>query len=252
MYDENGKRLTTQDLDNHNFTKIYNADGVEGTVNADGSITFKDQSTYASSYVDTAGNAILHSAAKTMATGKSGILARGAVKGAAKMTKRGGLINRAAGGAGVALFKPATAGERAGLAARSFTDKAVEKVSNNMLDKAIASGAGDEMLERILHGDGSKTTDVIQRISGTSDKGVIAKAKKGAANIKTKAKSVTDKVKNVFSKGGKEVAEETVEKAAQLYMLTAHMPHVNTILDTELKAVADAFGLEYRKDFLNL
>ena len=45
---------------------------------------------------------------------------------------------------------------------------------------------------------------------------------------------------------------ETVEKAAQLYMLTAHMPHVNTILDTELKAVADAFGLDYRKDFLNL
>ena len=45
---------------------------------------------------------------------------------------------------------------------------------------------------------------------------------------------------------------ETVEKAAQLYMLTAHMPHVNTILDPELKAVADAFGLDYRKDFLNL
>ena len=45
---------------------------------------------------------------------------------------------------------------------------------------------------------------------------------------------------------------ETVEKAAQLYMLTAHMPHVNTILDPELKAVAEAFGLDYRKDFLNL
>ena len=45
---------------------------------------------------------------------------------------------------------------------------------------------------------------------------------------------------------------ETVEKAAQLYMLTAHMPHVNTILDTELKEVAEAFGLTYRKDFLNL
>lgn len=45
---------------------------------------------------------------------------------------------------------------------------------------------------------------------------------------------------------------ETVEKAAQLYMLTAHMPHINTIHDVELKAVAEAFGLEYRKDFLNL
>ena len=45
---------------------------------------------------------------------------------------------------------------------------------------------------------------------------------------------------------------ETVEKAAQLYMLIAHLPHVNTIRDEELKAVADAFGLTYRTDFLNL
>lgn len=45
---------------------------------------------------------------------------------------------------------------------------------------------------------------------------------------------------------------ETVEKAAQLYMSIAHLPHLNTIRDFELKAIADAFGLEYRKDFLNL
>ena len=45
---------------------------------------------------------------------------------------------------------------------------------------------------------------------------------------------------------------ETVEKAAQLYMLTAHLPRVNTIRDNELAAVADAFGLNYRKDFLDL
>ena len=45
---------------------------------------------------------------------------------------------------------------------------------------------------------------------------------------------------------------ETVEKAAELYMLIAHLPHINTIRDEELKDVADAFSLEYRKDFLNL
>ncbi len=45
---------------------------------------------------------------------------------------------------------------------------------------------------------------------------------------------------------------ETVEKAAQLYMMIAHLPHKNTILDHELVAVAEAFGLNYRKDFLNL
>ena len=43
---------------------------------------------------------------------------------------------------------------------------------------------------------------------------------------------------------------ETVEKAAQLYMAIAHLPHKNTIRDEELKAVAEAFHLDYRKDFL--
>lgn len=45
---------------------------------------------------------------------------------------------------------------------------------------------------------------------------------------------------------------ETVEKAAQIYMLTAHLPRVNTIKDEEMKELAEAFGVKYRKDFLNL
>lgn len=45
---------------------------------------------------------------------------------------------------------------------------------------------------------------------------------------------------------------ETVEKAAQIYMLTAHLPQVNTIKDSELKELAEYFGVSYRKDFLNL
>ena len=45
---------------------------------------------------------------------------------------------------------------------------------------------------------------------------------------------------------------ETVEKAAQIYMLTAHLPRLNTIKDDELKILAEAFGVNYRKDFLNL
>ncbi|MBQ5970274.1 MAG: rhamnulose-1-phosphate aldolase [Clostridia bacterium] len=44
---------------------------------------------------------------------------------------------------------------------------------------------------------------------------------------------------------------ETVEKAAQIYMLTAHLPRVNTIRNHELKELAEAFGVDYRKDFLN-
>ena len=45
---------------------------------------------------------------------------------------------------------------------------------------------------------------------------------------------------------------ETVEKAAQLYMLYAHLPHKNTILDHQLVEIAEHFGVEYRKDSLNL
>ncbi len=45
---------------------------------------------------------------------------------------------------------------------------------------------------------------------------------------------------------------ETVEKAAQIYMLTAHLPRVNTIKDEEMITLAEFFGVKYRKDFLNL
>ena len=56
---------------------------------------------------------------------------------------------------------------------------------------------------------------------------------------------------------GKDIDEtfgliETVEKAAKQYMLTAHLPKVNTIKDEELKALAEHFGVDYRKDFLEI
>ena len=46
---------------------------------------------------------------------------------------------------------------------------------------------------------------------------------------------------------------ETVEKAAQLYMMTAHLPRVNTITDPDLVEIVKAFKLEdvYRRDFFN-
>ena len=45
---------------------------------------------------------------------------------------------------------------------------------------------------------------------------------------------------------------ETVEKAAQIYMLTAHLPRINTSQDEEMVRLAEFFGVDYRKDFLNL
>ena len=36
---------------------------------------------------------------------------------------------------------------------------------------------------------------------------------------------------------------ETVEKAAQIYMLNAHLPRINTIKDEEMKELAEFFGV---------
>ncbi|WP_099205371.1 rhamnulose-1-phosphate aldolase [Scatolibacter rhodanostii] len=44
---------------------------------------------------------------------------------------------------------------------------------------------------------------------------------------------------------------ETVEKAAQIYMLTCNRPQINTIQNHQLQELAEAFGVNYRKDFLN-
>lgn len=45
---------------------------------------------------------------------------------------------------------------------------------------------------------------------------------------------------------------ETVEKAAGIYMLTAHLPRINTIKDEDMVKLAEFFDVDYRKDFLDL
>ena len=44
---------------------------------------------------------------------------------------------------------------------------------------------------------------------------------------------------------------ETVEKAAQIYMLTAHLPRVNTIKDEDMLKLVELFKVKCRTDFLN-
>lgn len=43
---------------------------------------------------------------------------------------------------------------------------------------------------------------------------------------------------------------ETVEKAAEVYMMTANLKRINTIKNDELKKLAEFFKADYRKDFL--
>lgn len=43
---------------------------------------------------------------------------------------------------------------------------------------------------------------------------------------------------------------ETVEKAAQIYMLTAHLPRINTITDGQMKELANHFGVKVKSGIL--
>ena len=43
---------------------------------------------------------------------------------------------------------------------------------------------------------------------------------------------------------------ETVEKAAELYMKTAHLPKLNTITDENLKETAEEYGVKYKDGWL--
>lgn len=45
---------------------------------------------------------------------------------------------------------------------------------------------------------------------------------------------------------------ETVEKAAQIYMLTSHMKRINTIKDEDMLKLCELFGVQCRRDFLNI
>ena len=45
---------------------------------------------------------------------------------------------------------------------------------------------------------------------------------------------------------------ETVEKAAQIFMLTARLPRINTIKDEDMLKLVELFKVECRKDFLDL
>ena len=43
---------------------------------------------------------------------------------------------------------------------------------------------------------------------------------------------------------------ETAEKAAEIYMKTAHLPRINTITDTQLRELEVRFGVKAREGYL--
>ena len=238
MTDENGKKLTNADIANGNYKKIYNDDGVEGSVDDNGNINFKDQSPVGLSYAVTTGNAMAHGFAKSMATNKIDLLTKTTNKVAKKASKSKFLPTKLTGMVARAFTGPTEMAEKGGLKARALTDKYVDNVVGNMVNKAVKNGANGEELEQlskaVANGDGSKFTQKVQKVADLTDNGIVGRTRDFVSekvtntknyinNAKTKAK---DKVKNTVKNGfnnvknavknnSEKATEETIKNVAK-------------------------------------
>lgn len=222
MYDENGNKLTYDDIANGNYKKIYNSQGVEGTVDSNGNVTFKDQSMRGASYLATTGNATIHGFAKSMATGRVDLLTKGSNAVTKWLGKRKGLKGLVGKGAH-ALTGPVATAENAGIKVRNgFINNAVESGVNRLLDKTgsnMTSEAQERLLNQMINGDGSKFSERIKKIADFTDNGLVGRTRdligKGFNALKEKAGGLQSNIKSTiskaFGKGAKETAENTAE-----------------------------------------
>ena len=272
MTDENGRQLTNADIANHNFNSIHNAQGIKGTVNEDGTVTFEDDSIAGTAYANKVIGAGVRSAAKAMATGRKsslGKLASLASKGFVKTGKAlskipligkplGGLT-KITGRIGQAVANPIGSMENIGLTLREKLEDKINKTAINMFKEAREEGMERASLNalrnNIANGDGSKVSEFIKKFADWSDNGIIGKAKdkisETAGKIFKKStseaaegaakKSMKDAAKKVASASGdkvKEVLATIISKAKKIIDgLCSH----STIL-SKLKDVAESLG----------
>lgn len=206
MYDENGNALTASDIANGNYGKIYNAQGVEGIVNSDGTVTFKDGSMLGASYANTVINAGAHGFAKSLATGRTSLFTKAASGVSNFLTNRKGLVAKGLGYAGKMLTKPVEFLENAGVVARNKLDDKVVKSAANIFKKARAEGATDITLRSLRDGDGSKISEFLKKFGNATDNGIVGQARDKVSNLKSQ-------FDDILKKGTEEAAEEAAEKA---------------------------------------
>lgn len=210
MTDEKGNKLTYDQIANGNYEKIYNDRGVEGIVNEDGTVTFKDQSVRGTSYASTVGNSMKHGFAKSLATNKVSLLTKASNKVTKSLAKHVGLMGSVGKGA-YAITAPINAAENAGVKARKGLNKYVDNVASNILEKAAKKGASTQELQelatKVAKGDGSKASKVVGKIADYTDNGIVGRARDLVSSAK-------DKVKNFIPGSAKEAAESGAEKAA--------------------------------------
>lgn len=241
MVDENGNVLSAQDIQNGNFSKIYNTEGVEGTVNKDGTVTFKDQSKTGSSAASRIGNGMAHA----FAHGKEGILNKVVRKGSGVL-KHFGISGKAANVAAKVISKPVEwAGKAGSKFAEGFDKLATMDTTRNVASDAISKAtgkAGSEAVERVT-GDviDNATGDIIAKASSQSMKqlpGAVATETIEDAGTKAVSKAV-----------GKSADKATKNKGLIATLLSKAKDAIEGLFEnskviSKVKDVADMLGVK--------
>ena len=139
MVDENGRVLSAEDIANGNYNSIYNTEGAKGTVNEDGTITFKDQSAGGSGFI----RKVINAAAHAYANPRSAALAGKALKVVGAVGGRIPIVGKAFsatyGTLGSIVEGAGNASSKA--AARRATEKAIKSQSNPFVAHVMREAA---------------------------------------------------------------------------------------------------------------
>jgi hypothetical protein len=209
MRDENGKFLTAGDIASGNYDKIYNDQGVEADIDENGNITFKDESKVGASYANTTIGAGIRSFAKSMATGRKGLLTTAASKVTNFLTKRKNPIVKLLGHSGNMVVKPIQGFENLGIKARGSLNTRIDDIAKKLFKEAREGDIVDrDTINAIRNGDGSKLSEFLKKFGDATDNDPVRKATDKVSDLKSK-------FTNFFKRGAKEASEEATEKAAK-------------------------------------
>lgn len=241
MTDENGKILSAEDIAKGNYKEIYNTEGVKGTVNEDGTVTFKDASSKGSGFAKVAGNAAAHA----FVNPKQGMRASKVLKVAGKVGRHIPIVGRplgfaykglghitgAASKAGDKFFKTVDgmASNGAEKAAGKAVEKATEEIDNPYVAHALREAAESKAEKTAGKAVGkaagkvgeaaSKKTGLLKKALGLLKKGLdyLFKSKKVNSKLVALAKmikvpKITEWITRFKGKVSK-IFTEAIEKA---------------------------------------
>lgn len=233
MRDEKGNKLTYDDISNGNYNKIYNNEGKEGTVNEDGTVTFKSGYVPGTNWLKKTANTTLHAVTQGGVAGKAIGAMRGVTGFLAKHTH--GLVLGTAAKAADATTKATTAPGKAvtGLA-KSMQNRALTIIADRAADigneKAfdIAANALEKTAVAATEAatkDTDKSAKLITKLSGWLAKGI------------EKLSSLP-----LFQSKMAQAAVGLMKKPGEL--ISGFLDHIQTTFDDIIVRGCEKFGVE--------